>query len=336
MSETDNKKVIFSAMQPTGFPSLGNYLGALKNWCKLQDDYDCLFSIADLHSITVRQDPVQLRKRARDLLTLFIAMGLDPEKNIIYYQSHVSAHAELSWILNCFTYVGELNRMTQFKEKSQKHADNINAGLFTYPVLMAADILLYQADLVPVGEDQKQHLEITRNIAERFNNIYGDVFKVPDAYIAKTGARIMGLQNPEKKMSKSESDNENNVIYIMDDLNLIANKIKRSVTDSDNCVKASPDKPGITNLLNIYSCVTGKTIEDSEKEFESGGYGDFKKAVAEAVVEEIRPIQERYKELAADKAYIDDVIKNGAERAAKISYKTLRKVRRKVGFPDIL
>lgn len=330
---SDEKKIIFSGMQPSGTPSLGNYLGALKNWVKLQEDYNCLFSIVDLHSITVRQDPSLLRKRSRDLLTLFLALGLDPEKNIIYYQSHVSAHAELSWILNCFTYVGELNRMTQFKEKSQKHAENINAGLFTYPVLMAADILLYQTDLVPVGEDQRQHLELARDIAIRFDNIYGDVFKIPEGYIPKTGARIMGLQDPTKKMSKSDGDSDNNVIHILDDINLIANKIKRSVTDSDNEIRYSPEKPGISNLLNIYCAVTGKTAAEAEKDFQGKGYGDFKAAVAEVVVDELRPIQQRFKELSADKTYIDSVIKNGADKASHIAYKTLRKVQKKVGFP---
>lgn len=329
---SDEKKIIFSGMQPSGYPSLGNYLGALKNWVNLQDNYNCLFSIVNMHAITVRQNPVELRKKTRDLLTLFIAIGLDPEKNIIYYQSHVSAHAELAWVLNCYTYMGELSRMTQFKEKSQKHSENINAGLFTYPVLMAADILLYQTDLVPVGEDQRQHLEIARDIALRFNNLYGDVFKIPEGYINKVGARIMGLQEPSKKMSKSEKDNDNNVIYLLDDLNLIRNKIKRSVTDSDNCVKYSEDKPGIGNLLNIYCAVTEKTIEEAEKEFDGKGYGFFKEAVADVVVDEIRPIQERFKQLSADKDYIDGVIKSGAEKASYIANKTLRKVYKKIGF----
>ncbi len=330
----EQKKIIYSAMQPSGYPSLGNYLGALKNWKNLKDDFDCIFSIANMHAITVRQDPTNLRKKTRDLLTLFIAIGLDPEKNIIYNQSDVPAHAELSWILNCFTYMGELNRMTQFKEKSLKHSENINSGLFTYPVLMAADILLYQTDVVPVGEDQRQHLEICRDIAERFNNIYGEVFKIPEGFIPKVGARIMGLQNPEKKMSKSESDNDNNVIYLLDDLNLIRNKIKRSVTDSDNEIRYSEDKPGISNLLNIYGAVTGKTALEAEKEFKGFGYGEFKEAVAEAVINEIRPIQEKYKELSADKEYINNVIKEGAEKASYLANKTLRKVKKKVGFPQ--
>lgn len=328
-----DKKVIYSGMQPTGYPSLGNYLGALKNWKTLQDEFNCLFCIVDMHAITVRQNPAELRKKARDLLTLYLAIGLNPEDNIIYYQSHVSGHAELAWILNCFTYMGELNRMTQFKDKSQKHADNINAGLFTYPVLMAADILLYQADLVPVGEDQRQHLELTRDLAIRFNNIYGDVFKVPEAYIGKSGARIMGLQEPTRKMSKSESDNDNNVIYIMDDLKLIANKIKRSVTDSDNEIRCGEDKPGITNLINIYCAISGKTQDEAVKEFAGLGYGDFKANIAEAVVEEIRPIQERFADLSSNKDYIDEVIQSGAQRASRIAYRTLRKVQKKVGFP---
>ncbi len=331
----ENKKTIFSGMQPSGYPSLGNYLGALKNWRMLQNEYNCLFSIVDMHAITVRQDPAELRKKARDLLTLYIAVGLDPDVNILYYQSHVSGHAELAWILSCFTYIGELNRMTQFKEKSAKHESNINAGLFTYPILMAADILLYQADLVPVGEDQKQHLELSRDIAERFNNLYGDVFKIPEPYIGKVGARIMGLQNPDKKMSKSEADNDNNVIYLLDEPNIIVNKIKRAVTDSDNEIRFSDDKPGIANLLTIYSSITGKTIEAAVSEFEGKGYGDFKLAVAETVVSELRPIQEKYKDLSKNKDYIDGIIKNNAERANYIATKTLRKVQKKVGFPAV-
>ena len=331
----ENKKVIYSAMQPSGIPSLGNYLGALKNWKNLQDEYNCIYGIANMHALTVRQNPTELRQRTRNLIILFMALGIDPEKNILYVQSDVSAHAELAWILNCFTYRGELSRMTQFKDKSAKHADNINAGLFTYPALMAADILLYQADMVPVGEDQRQHLEITRDLAERFNNIYGDVFKVPDAYIAKVGARIMGLQEPTRKMSKSESDNDNNVIFVLDDLNQIANKIKRAVTDSDTEVRYDPEnKPGVSNLLSIYSAINGKTPEENAIEFAGRGYGDFKKTVADAVVEEIRPIQEEFKRIAADKAYVDKVIKEGAEKAGYIANKTLRKVKKKVGYPN--
>ncbi|MCC8014530.1 MAG: tryptophan--tRNA ligase [Eubacterium sp.] len=327
-----DKKTILSLMQPSGDATLGNYLGALKNWQKLEDEFNCIYAIADLHTLTVRQDPAQLRKNSMQVLALFLAMGLNKGDNIVFAQSHVSAHAELGWVLDCFTYTGELSRMTQFKDKSARHADNINAGLFTYPCLMAADILLYQADMVPVGEDQRQHLEITRDIAERFNNIYGDVFKVPEAYIGKAGARIMGLQEPTRKMSKSESANANNVILLNDDLNQIANKIKRAVTDSDSVVKASPDKPGITNLLSIYCAVTGKTLAEAEAEFVGVGYGAFKSAVAEAVVEELRPVKEEYERILKDKAYINSVIKDGAERAGRIAYRTLGKVYKKVGL----
>lgn len=332
MSE-EKKKVIYSAMQPSGVPSLGNYLGALKNWKDLQDDYNCLFGVANMHAITVRQDPAQLRQRTKDLVALFLAIGLDPEKQIIYVQSDVKAHAEIAWILNCFTYMGELNRMTQFKDKSAKHADNINAGLFTYPVLMAGDILLYQSDLVPVGADQKQHLEICRDIAGRFNSVYGDVFKIPEPYIPKAGARIMGLQNPEKKMSKSESDNMNNVIYILDEPNVIKNKIKRAVTDSDTEIRYGEDKPGVSNLLNIYCSVTGKTGDEAVEEFKGVGYGEFKAAVGEAVVAELEPIQKKFKEYSADKSYVEKVMKEGAERASYIANKTLNKVKKKVGYP---
>lgn len=332
MSE-EKKKVIYSAMQPSGIPSLGNYLGALKNWKNLQDDYNCLFGVANMHAITVRQDPKELRQRTRDLVALFLSIGLDPEKHIIYVQSDVKAHAEIAWILNCFTYMGELNRMTQFKDKSAKHADNINAGLYTYPVLMAGDILLYQSDLVPVGADQKQHLEICRDIAGRFNSVYGDVFKIPEPYIPKTGARIMGLQNPEKKMSKSESDNMNNVIYILDEPNVIKNKIKRAVTDSDTEIRYGDDKPGVSNLLNIYCSVTGKTGDEAAAEFKGFGYGEFKAAVGEAVVAELEPIQQKFKEYSSDKAYVEKVMKDGAEKASYIANKTLNKVKKKVGYP---
>lgn len=327
----DEKKTIFSGMQPSGLITLGNYLGALNNWTKLQDDYNCLYCIVDMHAITVRQDPAKLRKQARDLLTQYIAVGLDPEKNIMYYQSHVPQHAELGWILNCYTYMGELNRMTQFKDKSQKHADNINAGLFTYPVLMAADILLYQADLVPVGEDQRQHLELTRDIAGRFNSIYGDTFKIPEGYIGKVGARIMALQEPTKKMSKSD-ENKNNTIAIMDDPAVIMNKIKRAVTDSENQVRFSEDKPGISNLLNIYCATTGSTMADAEKEFENVGYGTFKTAVGEAVVANLEPIQAKVKELEKNKDYIESIIKINSERASHLADRTLRKVHKKIGF----
>ena len=329
----DGKKIIFSGMQATGTLTLGNYLGALKNWVQLENEYECFYCVVDLHSITIRQDPAELRKKARALLTLYIAAGLNPEKNCIYYQSHVSAHAELSWILNCYTYFGELSRMTQFKDKAAKHSDNINAGLFTYPVLMAADILLFQTDLVPVGDDQKQHIELTRDIAERFNSIYGDVFTVPEPYIAKQGARIMSLQEPTKKMSKSD-ENPNASIYLLDDPDTIIRKFKRAVTDSDNRIIYSNEKPGIKNLIEIYSLSTGKSIEEVEKEFDGVGYGDFKMAVGEAVVSLLKPLQERFRELEKDKAYIDGIIKNNAEKASYYANKTLRKVQKKVGFPE--
>lgn len=328
----DGKKRIFSGMQPSGVITLGNYLGALKNWTKLQDEYDCLYCIVDMHAITVRQDPTKLRKQARELLLQYLAVGLDPEKNIIYYQSHVPQHAELGWILNCYTYMGELNRMTQFKDKAAKHADNINAGLFTYPTLMAADILLYQTDLVPVGEDQRQHLELTRDIAQRFNGVYGETFRVPEAYIGKVGARVMALQEPTKKMSKSD-ENQNNIITLMDDPKVIINKMKRAMTDSDAEVRYGEDKPGISNLLNIYCAVTGKSIAEAEKEFAGCGYGAFKTAVGEAVVADLEPIQKRVKELEANKDYLDAIIKEGAEKASRLADRTLMKVQKKVGFP---
>lgn len=329
----NGKKVLFSGMQATGNLTLGNYLGALKNWVTLSDEYECFYSVVDMHSITVRQDPAVLRKRARALLTLYVAAGLDPEKNCIYYQSHVSGHAELSWILNCFTYMGELNRMTQFKDKSAKHADNINAGLFTYPVLMAADILLYQADVVPVGVDQMQHLEITRDIAERFNNIYGNVFTVPEAYIGKVGAKIMSLQDPLKKMSKSD-ENPNASIYLMDDPDTVMRKCKRAVTDSEAQILYRDEQPGVKNLIDIYSACTGKTPEETVKEFEGMGYGDFKAAVGESVVSVLKPLQDEVARLEKDKAYIDGIIKNNAEKANYFAAKTLRKVQKKVGFPE--
>ena len=329
----NDKKVLFSGMQATGNLTLGNYLGALKNWVTLSDEYECFYSVVDMHSITVRQEPATLRKRARALLTLYIAAGLDPEKNCIYYQSHVSGHAELSWILNCFTYMGELNRMTQFKDKSLKHADNINAGLFTYPVLMAADILLYQADVVPVGVDQMQHLEITRDIAERFNNIYGDVFTIPEAYIGKVGAKIMSLQDPTKKMSKSD-ENPNASIYLMDTPDVIMRKCKRAVTDSEAQILYRDEQPGVKNLIDIYSACTGKKQNDVVAEFDGRGYGDFKTAVGEAVVSVLKPLQDEDARLEKDKAYIDGIIKNNAEKAQYFANKTLRKVQKKIGFPE--
>ena len=333
---SEEKKVIFSGMQPSGIITLGNYLGALKNWTNLQDEYNCLFCIVDMHAITVRQEPAVLRKNARELMMLYIAAGLDPEKNIIYMQSHVSAHAELAWILNCFTYMGELNRMTQFKDKSQKHSDNINSGLFTYPALMAADILLYQTDLVPVGVDQRQHLELTRDLAIRFNNLYGNTFKVPEAYIPKVGAKIMSLQDPTKKMSKSDTD-INASISVIDDTDTIIRKFKRAVTDSETEVRFDEEnKQGISNLMTIYGAITGQSMEQIENEFAGKGYGDFKLKVGEAVAEELKPLQNRFKELSTDKAYIDGIIKKNAEVANYLATKTLRKVQKKVGFPPIV
>ncbi len=329
----NGKKSLFSGMQATGTLQLGNYLGALRNWVEFEDEYECFYCVVDMHSITVRQNPAELRKKARALLTLYIAAGLDPEKNCIYYQSHVPAHAELSWILNCFTYMGELSRMTQYKDKAAKHAENINAGLFTYPVLMAADILLFQSDIVPVGDDQKQHIELTRDIAQRFNNLYGEVFTIPEPYIKKTGARIMSLQEPTKKMSKSD-ENPNASIFLLDDTDTIIRKFKKAVTDLDNEIRHSKDKPGISNLIEIYTIASGKTIAETEKEFEGKGYGEFKMAVGEAVAAMLKPIQDRFEELSKDKAYIDQIIKNNGEKAQYFANKTLRKVQKKGGFPE--
>ncbi len=327
------KKRILSAIQPSGAMTIGNYLGALKNWVDLQqtDEYECLYMLADLHTITVRQEGKDIRKNSMDLLALFIAAGIDPEKSPIFFQSHVPAHVQLSWVLNCNTYMGELSRMTQYKDKSKKHADNINAGLFTYPVLMAADILLYQADLVPVGQDQKQHIEITRDIAQRFNNTYSDTFKIPEGFIPKMGARVMSLQNPEQKMSKSDA-NENGFILMLDEPDVIMRKIKRAVTDSGSEVKRGEGKEGIENLMGIYGAVTGKTMDEIEAEFDGKGYGVFKPAVAEAVIEALKPIQDKYKDLMANKDYLEKVYRDGAEVANKIAYKTISKVYRKVGF----
>ena len=329
----NDKKALYSGMQATGTLTLGNYLGALKNWVELTDEYECIYGVMDLHSLTVRQVPADFRKNARALYALYVAAGLDPEKNCIYYQSHVSGHAELGWILDCFTYMGELNRMTQFKDKAAKHADNINAGLYTYPVLMAADILLYQADVVPVGVDQKQHLEITRDIAERFNHIYGDVFTIPEPYIGKKGAKIMSLQEPTKKMSKSD-ENVNATILLLDDTDTIIRKFKRAVTDSESEVRYAEEKPGISNLMDIYSAVTGKTYEEIEKEFAGKGYGDFKLAVGETVADHLKPLQNRYEELMKDKGYIESMIKMNDEKAAYYASKTLRKVQKKVGLTE--
>ena len=320
-------------MQSTGNLTLGNYLGALKNWVSLSDEYQCFYCVVDEHSITVRQDPATLRKRARSLLTLYIAAGIDPVKNVLYYQSHVSAHAELAWILNCYTYMGEMSRMTQFKDKSAKHADNINVGLFAYPVLMAADILLFQTDVVPVGIDQRQHLEITRDIAERFNGIYGDVFTIPEGYYGKVGAKIMSLQDPSKKMSKSD-ENPNGSIYLMDDRDTIIRKFKRAVTDSVGCIAYNDEQPGIHNLIDIYSACRGITPEEVVKEFDGRGYGEFKIAVGETVADMLASLQKEEARLTSEKAYIDGIIKENAERAAYYANKTLRKVQHKIGFPD--
>lgn len=329
----NGRKTLYSGMQATGTLTLGNYLGALKNWVNLNEEYECIYGVMDLHSLTVRQTPAEFRKNARSLYALYVAAGLDPEKNCIYYQSHVSGHAELSWILSCFTYMGELNRMTQFKDKSSRHADNINAGLYTYPVLMASDILLYQADLVPVGQDQKQHLEITRDIAQRFNALYGDVFTVPEAYIPKAGAKIMSLSDPQKKMSKSD-ENANATILLLDDRDSIIRKFKRAVTDSDTVVRYAEEKPGIRNLMDIYSCVTGKDYSAIEQEFEGRGYGEFKLAVGETVADELSPLQKHYASLIEDKAYLDSMIKMNDEKAAYYAAKTLRKVQKKVGLTE--
>ena len=325
------KKIIFSATQPSGRITLGNYLGALRNWVALQDDYNAIYCVADEHAITVRQDPAALRRQSLELYAQFIACGLDPEKSIIFIQSHVPQHAELAWVLNCYTMFGELSRMTQFKDKSASHADNVNAGLFTYPSLMAADILLYQADLVPVGEDQRQHVEITRNIAQRFNGIYGDVFTMPEAYIPKVAARVMSLSEPEKKMSKS-SPNENSFVLVMDKPEAIMRKFKRAITDSDAQVRYGEGKDGINNLMGIYSVMTGKTNEEIEREFDGKGYGDFKLAVGEAVVDHLRPIQEEFTRLIGDKAYLEQCYTKSAEIALRISQRTLDKAMKKVGF----
>lgn len=330
--EEVKRKVLYSAVQPSGILTIGNYLGAIKNWVDLQNDYDCFYAIANMHAITVRQDPATLRQRTLELLALYVACGVDPEKCTLYLQSHVSAHAELQWVLNTFTYVGEMERMTQYKSKCLAHADNINMGLMDYPVLMAADILLYQADLVPVGADQKQHLEITRDIASRFNGIYGNTFTVPEPYILKTGAKINSLQEPDKKMSKSDP-NPNAFISMADDKDTVMRKFKRAVTDSEACVRFDEvAKPGVSNLLTIYSIFAGKTIAEAEKEFEGKGYGDFKAAVGEAVADKLAPIQAEQKRLLADKGYLNGILASGAEKAFRAARKTLSKVYRKIGF----
>lgn len=328
----NEKKVMLSGIQPSGELHIGNYLGPLRHWPEMIEEFDCYFFLADLHTITVRQEPAELRRRVLTLLASYIACGLDPEKCTLFIQSHVPAHSQLAWVLDCYTMFGELSRMTQFKDKSARNADNINAGLFTYPVLMAADILIYQPDFVPVGEDQRQHVEICRDIANRFNGIYGETFKIPEPYISKVGARIMSLSTPEKKMSKSQPEG---CVFLMDKPEDIMRKFKRAITDSDTerCVRYAPEeKPGVANLMQIYASATGKTYEEIEREFDGKGYGAFKPAVGEAVVETLRPIREETERLLSDKAYLESVYRAGAEKAAYVANKTLRKVYKKVGF----
>ena len=330
----DSKKVVLSLVQASGTPTLGNYLGAFKNWHEMAEDNDCIFGVADLHAITVRSKPADLRRRSIEMYAMLLVLGLNPDKNIVFLQSHVQEHALLGWILNCYTQFGEASRMTQFKDKSARHADNVNVGLFTYPVLMAADILLYNADMVPVGDDQKQHLEIARNIAARFNGIYGDVFKLPEPYIGRHGAKILSLQEPEKKMSKSDP-NVKAFISLTDPTDVIVKKIKGAVTDSEARVYYGEGKAGINNLMTIYSCCTGKGMDDIEREFEGKGYGNFKAAVAEAVAEELRPLREEYERILGDKAYIEKCAAEGADKARAIARRTVRKVMKKVGFYQI-
>ena len=331
MTPAPSRAVVLSGIQPSGHLTLGNYLGALKNWVRLQDEYECHYALVDLHTITARQDPKVLRERCYEFLALYIACGLDPDKNILFVQSHVAAHARLSWVLNCYTMVGELNRMTQFKDKSAKNADNINAGLYSYPVLMAADILLYDSAFVPVGEDQKQHLELTRDIAMRFNNLYGRVFRVPEPMIPLVGARIMGLQDPTAKMSKSD-DAATNAVYLLDEPAVIERKFKRAVTDSGAEVRYSADKPGVANLMSILSATTGDSFEAIERTFTGQGYGKFKAAVGEAVIECLKPVQLRYREIREDETGLKNVLKSGAERAALRADATLKRVHDALGF----
>ncbi|MCL4219626.1 MAG: tryptophan--tRNA ligase [Candidatus Hydrogenedentes bacterium] len=333
VSHTDKpaKKILLSGIQPSGNLTIGHYLGALRNWVQLQDQYECYFPLVDMHAITVRQEPAELRRRCYDFVALYLACGIDAEKSTIFVQSHVPTHAELAWILNCYTYFGELGRMTQFKDKSTRYEENVNAGLFTYPVLMAADILLYQADLVPVGADQKQHLELTRDLAERFNNAYGDTFIVPEPFIPPVGARVMSLQDPTQKMSKSDV-NERNYISLLDPLDVARNKVKRAVTDSGSEVAYDESRPGITNLVSIYSALTGDSYEVIADRYQGKGYADFKEDVAEAVVETLRGVQDRYKAIREDKKGLEDVFRRGAEAAYRHSRKTLSKVHRKIGF----
>ncbi len=330
-NEETAKKRVLSCIQPSGLLTLGNYLGALKNWTEMQYEFDCTYAVADLHAITVRQEPAKLRSQIYSTFAILLALGIDPEKNTVFIQSQVPEHTALSWLLSCYTQFGEMSRMTQFKDKSKKHPDNINVGLFSYPVLMAADILLYKSDLVPVGEDQKQHLEIARDIAVRFNNIYGDVFTVPEAYIPKAGARIRSLQDPSKKMSKSD-DNVNAWIAILDGRDDIIRKFRRAVTDSGSEVRMAEDKPGISNLITIYSAVTGKSTADVEREFEGKGYGDFKLAVGEAVADALAPIKQKHDEIIKDKKAMEQLYKAGAEKAEYVARKTYFKAMKKVGF----
>jgi tryptophanyl-tRNA synthetase len=326
-----DKKIIFSGAQPTSNLTIGNYLGAIKNWVEMQEDYFCYFPVMNMHSITVRQDPEKLKACILELVALYLACGLDPKKSTLFIQSDVSAHAELAWILNCYTYTGELSRMTQFKDKSKRNADNINAGLFTYPVLMAADILLYHTDLVPVGHDQMQHIEIARDIATRFNGIYGDVFTIPEGYIPKAGARVMSLADPTKKMSKSD-ENVNGTIFLTDSPDMIVKKVKKSVTDSESLVKYREGKDGVINLMNILSAITKESFDSIENRFEGLGYGAFKKEVAETLVEFLRPMQERYTEYLKDTSYLASICKDGAEKARIVANQTLKTVYEKVGF----
>ena len=331
----DNRPVSYSGVQPSGNLTIGNYLGAIKNFPIYSEQYKCFYCVVDQHAITVRQVPAELRRRTYETIALYIACGLDPEKNTLYVQSHVPAHTEMAWMLNCFTMFGELSRMTQFKDKSQKHADNVNAGLFTYPVLMAADILLYQTNVVPIGADQKQHLELARNIVDRFNQLYPDTFTMPEPIIAKSGAKIMSLAEPTQKMSKSD-ENENAVVRILDTPDAIMRKFKRAVTDSDSSIIFDPEnKPGVSNLLTIYSCFSGKTIEEAEREFDGRGYGDFKTAVGQVCCDKLIPVQQEYQRILADKAYLEEVMKKGADEASYYARKTLSKVRRKLGFVNL-
>lgn len=332
MSE-QGKKLIFSGIQPTGTFTLGNYIGAISNWKTLQDEYNCIYSVVDMHAITVKQDPAKLRSNTLDAYALLLACGIDLDKSIVFIQSHVKTHAELSWVLSCTTQFGELTRMTQFKDKSAKHSDDVNAGLFTYPVLMAADILAYNADLVPVGADQKQHLELARNVAQRFNQRYGEFFTLPEPYIAEVGAKIMSLQEPTKKMSKSD-ENPNSCILILDDKDTIIRKFKRAVTDSEAEICYRDSKDGINNLMTIYSMVTGKNFDEITKEFAGRGYGDFKLTVGEAVAEHLRPVQEEFARIRADKQYLKECYTSNAEKALKMSQRVLSKVYRKIGFVD--